>query len=140
MLPATLTRVLGFGSIGLAVALAGASTFGWVQTTRLGAARETISARDETIGTLKVRIANDQVLIAQRDELIDKQNQAVLAISHAQSEQREAYEARLTAANRTAQGYRARATAILAQKTDAVDELERSRAALKLIEDTLAPE
>lgn len=135
-----LNRILGFGSIGLALALAASAAFGWLQTERLGAARETIAARDEVIAAQVLRIEADAVLIAERDRLIGRQNDAVRAIQSAQAAERSAYQARLASAERTAGTYRAQAADILQRNIETQDELERSREALRLIVEVVGQE
>jgi hypothetical protein len=140
MLPATLIKFLSFGSLGLGVALAAASTFGWVQTTRLGAARETIAARDTTIASLNDRVRNDAILIVERDRLIGVQNAAVQAIVTAQANERTAYLARIDQAQKVAGTYKAQAATIMQRNVETTDELERARAALSLIEEVVGKE
>lgn len=128
-----LLQRIGVSRLLLVLALAASAAFGWLQTERLGAARETIAAQG-------LRIKVDAEHIAERDLLIAKQNDAVRAIVSAQAKDRAAYQARIATADRTAQGYRAQADAILQRNIETQDELERSREALRLIIEVVGQE
>ena len=124
----------------LLVLLALSATFGWVQTTRLSAAQQTISTGDEARKVLVERISSDRQQIAVRDGLIAKQNAAVTKLVNAAEADRTVYLNRIAAADKVAKTYEASATTILSKQTAATDELQRSRAALALIMETLADE
>ena len=132
------TRLLGFVSGGLGIALALALGFGWLQTDRLKAAKLTISSQTTNLQLLAQRVISDRGLIASRDQLIGKQNLAVLAIQKSAQADRTAYLARIAAADKVAKTYQNSASNILARQIETRDELERSRAALALIKEVLA--
>jgi F0F1-type ATP synthase epsilon subunit len=111
-----------------------------VQTTRLSAAQQTISTGDEARKVLVERISSDRQQIAVRDGLIAKQNAAVTKLVNAAEADRTVYLNRIAAADKVAKTYEASATTILSKQTAATDELQRSRAALALIMETLADE
>lgn len=134
------TKVLGYLSGGLSIALVVSAFYIGIQGSRLDAARETIAAQSLVIETLEDRIDTDQALIAQRDALIAEQNTAVLALSEASKANRQAYELRIAQAERRAAGYQAQAEDIMSRTLEAEDELERSRAALALIHDVVGKE
>lgn len=129
------TRLLGFVSGDLALALAAAVVFGWIQTDRLKSAKETIVALDGKAALLVQRITSDRQLIETRDKLITAQNNAVLAMQKAAEADRKAYMARIAAADKVAKVYEAQAADILSRQIETTDELERSRAALALIQE-----
>ncbi|MFC3214641.1 hypothetical protein [Novosphingobium panipatense] len=110
------TRALGFLSGGLGLALIGSSIFGYVQTERLSAARETIQAREATIATHKAAVVD-------RDVLIAKQNDAVRQLQAKSEEDRAAYLERLAAADKRAEVYKGQAKSLLTATTEATDEL-----------------
>lgn len=134
------TKLLGYLSGGLGIALALALAFGWVQTTRLSSARETIDAKAGEIRLLTLRTISDRALIASRDELIAAQNKAVRAMAAAAARDRAAYLARIAAAEKLAKVHQTRATDIMARSIETTDELERSRAALALIQEMIGAE
>lgn len=134
------TKLLGFVSGGLAIALALAVAFGWVQSGRLNVATQRIKDLGGQIVLLEQRVNSDAGLIATRDRLIAAQNQAVLAMQQAADADRKAYEARIAAANKLAQVQEARAKDIMSRHVDTQDELERSRAALALIQEMVGAE
>jgi hypothetical protein len=111
-----------------------------VQTSRLATANVAITSGATANKLLAERVNSDRQLIAGRDALIAKQNQAVDALVAAAQADRSAYLARVSAADKVAKAYEANAEVILASQTDATDELQRSRAALALIVNTLASE
>lgn len=131
-------KVLGFLSGGLALALALAVAFGWLQTDRLSTARDTIAANAKLVSSYEDRIRSDAGLIKTRDTLIATQNAAVQAIRTAQQGEREAYLGRIAQASSVAKTFQSQAADIMARSEESTDELVRSRAALKLIKDTLA--
>ena len=133
-------RLLAYITGGLGLASAAAAAFGFIQTERLQATRLALAARELVIETLQDRIENDQVLIAQRDALIAEQNNAVLALSEASKANRQAYELRIAQAERRAARHQAQAEDILNRHLETTDELERSRAALSLIQEVLTEE
>jgi antitoxin (DNA-binding transcriptional repressor) of toxin-antitoxin stability system len=134
------TKILGWSTIALGLALLASLTFGVVQSSRLTTANTAIAAKSETIKLAAERINSDRQLIAGRDTLIAKQNAAVAKLVSASQADRTAYLSRIASADKVALTYEASATAILARQTAATDELQRSRAALALIRETLAAE
>lgn len=127
------TRTLGFLSGGLGLALAATAGFAFVQTERLGAAQDKIETRDERIGQLVSSIQS-------RDTLIARQNDAVRQLQAQNEADRAAYLERLAAADKRAKVYQGQAARLLKATTEATDELGRCRAAVQLIQDTLAEE
>lgn len=134
------TKVLGYLSGGLSIALVVSAFYIGIQGSRLDAAQETIAAKSLVIETLEDRIDTDQTLIAQRDALIAEQNTAVLALSEASKANRQAYEQRIAQADLRAASYQAQAEYIMSRTLEAEDELERSRAALALIHEVVGKE
>jgi hypothetical protein len=134
------TKVLGYLAGGLGLALVAAVLFGFIQTERLQATRLALAARELVIQTLEHRITNDQHLIAQRDALINEQNDAVAALAKASEENRRGYVLRVRLAERRADTMQAQAADIMSRQLDTQDELERSRAALRLIHEVLGQE
>lgn len=126
-------RALGFLSGGLGLALIAASGFGYVQTERLQAARETITARNETIEAHKAAVG-------QRDALIVTQNAAVRQLQEQSEKDRAAYLERLAAADKRAEVYQGQANRLLSATSQATGELGRCRDAVQLIQDTLNEE
>lgn len=102
------------------------------------AAKDLAAALSSNASLLVQRIESDRQLIAARDQLISKQNAAVLALAEASKVQREAYETRIAAADKLAQARKAEATAIMAREAQAQDELGRAREALQLIQEVVA--
>lgn len=131
------TKLLGYVSGGLGIALVLAGGFGWLQTDRLSSARTTITAQLASIGLLEQRIVADSGKIADRDSLINAQNVAVLALKSASDADHAAYLSRIAAADKVAKVYQTQAANIMARQIDTTDELERSRAALKLIQEMI---
>lgn len=131
---------MGIGSGVLALALAAAVAFGFIQTERLSAAGETIAARDITIQAHVDRINADSRLLAERDRLIGMQNDAIKRVATAQANERSAYLGRMASAERTAGTYRTQAAEILHRNIETTDELERSREALRLIVEVVGQE
>lgn len=134
------TKLLSYVSGGLLSALLAASAFSYLQTTRLEGARNVIAKMTDTVTLLTQRVHSDRALIATRDQLIGKQNAAVLAMHKAAEADRAAYAQRIAAAEKVAKVYKAQAADIMARSTTATDELERSRAALALIEEMIGAE
>jgi hypothetical protein len=134
MLPSVTRRLLGYVSGGLALALALTGAFAWLQTARLSSAQELATSLRSTIGLLRQRVNSDSQLIAVRDRLIQSQNTAVLALQKADTSNRKAYEARIASAEKVAKVQQARAADIMARQATTQDELERSREALRLIQ------
>ena len=130
----------GRASLLLGVALVAALGFGAIQTDRLKAAKDLLAANDRVTELLGQRIASDAMLIAERDSLIAKQNSAVLALAEASKANRAAYEARVAAAEKTAQAYRVQAQNIMAREAEAQDEAGRAREALALIQEVIENE
>lgn len=128
-------KLLAYLAGGLGALLLAATAFGWVQTDRLGAARETIKSMTGEVSLLTQRVTSDRQLIQTRDDLIAAQNQAVAAMQQAAEADRTAYRARITAANKLAQVQTDRAEDIMSRQATTDDELERSREALRLIQE-----
>ena len=127
------TKLLGYVSGGLLIALLAASAFGWLQTSRLSTAHASITTRDGQIVLLRQRVTDDAGKIVSRDKLIGAQNLAVLAMQRAADADRTAYLARIQAADKVAQVYQNQAADIMARQIDTTVDLTRSRAALALI-------
>jgi cytoskeletal protein RodZ len=127
-------------ALGLLALLSALGGFAWLQTTRLTASEQARTAQTETIGTLRQRVLDDAVRIAQRDTLIAKQNQAVAAIGKASAEGQAAYQARNAQADVAARKLKATADSIMATTIATADELDRCRSAVSLIHDTLSKE
>ena len=89
---------------------------------------------------LTERVNSDRGLIASRDQLIGKQNLAVLAIQQSAQADRTAYLARIAAADKVAKTYQHSADTIMARQIETTDELQRSRAALALIKEMIGTE
>lgn len=128
MLAAILKRPLALLYGGLGVAFLACSIIAWVQTNRLKISQHELEVTQHEVASLKTDIAS-------RDLLIDKQNKAVLELQQRAEVDRKAYLSRLDTAQRLAIRYRGQASDIMNQQTDSQDELERSRAALRLILD-----
>ena len=131
------TRLLGYLSGGLGVALVAAGAFGWVQTDRLSAAQDLIASMRGEAALLAQRITSDAQLIQSRDDLIGAQNKAVLAMQQAAEADHAAYKARIAAAEKLAANYQASAKDIMSRQASTEDELERSREALRLIQEVV---
>lgn len=128
-------RLLGYVSAGLGVLLLASAAFGWLQTDRLNAAKEAITSLKGEVTLLTQRVKSDAQLIAVRDTLIGTQNQAVLAMQKAADADRTAYQARIVAAEKLAKVQKDRAADIMSRQATTQDELERSREALRLIQE-----
>lgn len=139
-----MTAILGFFKVKshliLLALLAAALTFGWVQTSRLDTANAAITSGASANKLLIERVNSDRSLIATRDALIAKQNAAVTNLVEAAKADRTAYLSRIAKADKVAVSYETNAKAILARQITTTDELQRSRAALSLIVETLAAE
>ncbi len=139
-----IATVLGFFKVKshliLLALLAVSMAFGYVQTTRLSSSTAAVSAKTQTVKVLTERVNSDRQQIATRDMLIAKQNAAVSKLVTAAQADRTAYLSRIAKADKVATAYERNATALLARTTTATDELQRSRAALALIRETLAAE
>lgn len=131
------TKVLGYASMALGFALTLSLSFGMLQTSRLKAARETITIGASANKLLLERVNSDRSLIATRDQLIGKQNAAVAKIVQAAEADRAFYLTRIAAADKVAVTYEANAKAIMARSVTTTDELLRARAALTLIKETI---
>lgn len=129
------TRLLGFVSGGLCIALALAVAFGWLQTDRLSTSRDLVKSLRGEISLLVQRVKSDGQLIATRDQLITAQNTAVLAMHETAEADRAAYKARIAAAEKLAKVQQDRAADIMSRNASTEDELERSREALRLIQE-----
>lgn len=133
-------RLLGFIAGGLGLALAASAAFGFIQTERLQATKLALAARELVIETLEDRIANDAIALAQRDAIIEEQNAAVTAMAEASKANRKAYELRLAQAESRADSLQTQAQDIMTRTLETEDELERSRAALRLIQEVVEQE
>jgi hypothetical protein len=128
-------KLLAYVAGGLGLALIAASAFGWLQTDRLNAAKSTITSLKGQVSLLAQRVKSDAQLIQVRDDLIGAQNQAVLAMQQAAEADRSAYQARIAAAEKLAKVQKDRAADIMSRQASTQDELERSREALRLIQE-----
>lgn len=128
-------KLLAYLAGGLGLALIAASAFGWLQTDRLNAAKRTITSLTGEVSLLTQRVKADVQLIQVRDQLIGTQNQAVLAMQQAADADRVAYQARIVAAEKLAKVQKDRAADIMSRQASTQDELERSREALRLIQE-----
>jgi len=133
-------RLLGYVSGGLGVLLLVACGFGWLQTDRLNAAKRTITSLSGEVALLVQRVKSDTQLIATRDQLIGTQNQAVLAMQQAADADRTAYQSRINAAEKLAKVQTNRAKDVMSRQASTEDELERSREALRLIQEMVGNE
>jgi hypothetical protein len=131
------SRFAGPLMIALAVAAIASSLFSWIQTSRLDAAVELAESRQREIVGLAQRIASDQMLIAQRDSLIDKQNAGVRAIQAQRAEDRTVYIRQYAAADERARDNDQRAAQIMALPNEQLDELAQCRASKILLEQEL---
>jgi hypothetical protein len=126
---------------GLGIALLASVGFGWLQTERLGSARDLVTSLRGEVALLTQRVQTDAQLITSRDALIDTQNRAVLAMQQAADADRAAYKSRIAAAEKLAKVQSDRAADIMARQASSADELERSREALRLIQEmVVAPQ
>jgi len=128
-------RLWPFVSGGLGVGLIAAAGFGWLQTERLSSARDLTASLRGEVSLLTQRVQSDAQLITSRDALIDSQNKAVLAMQQAAEADRTAYKARIAAAEKLAKVQSDRAADIMSRQASTDDELQRSREALKLIQE-----
>lgn len=128
-------RLWTFVSGGLGVGLIAAAGFGWLQMERLSAARDLTASLRGEVSLLTQRVQSDAQLITSRDALIDSQNKAVLAMQQAAEADRTAYKARIAAAEKLAKVQSDRAADIMSRQASTDDELQRSREALKLIQE-----
>lgn len=128
-------RLWAYVSGGLGIALIASVGFGWLQTDRLGSARDLVTSLRGEVALLTQRVQSDAQLLSTRDELIDSQNKAVLAMQQAAEADRTAYKARIAAAEKLAKVQSDRAADIMSRQASTDDELQRSREALKLIQE-----
>jgi hypothetical protein len=137
MLSTVSKRLFAYVAAGLGIVALAAAAFGGFQTIRLNAAQELATTLRGQIALLTQRVQSDAQLIAVRDQLIGAQNQAVLAMQKASDADREAYKARIAAAEKLAKINNDRAAAIMAKQATTEDELARSREALSLIQEVV---
>lgn len=133
-------KLLAYLAGGLGVLLIASAAFGWLQTERLNAARSLVTSLRGEVTLLTQRVKSDFQLIQVRDQLITTQNQAVLAMQQAADADRAAYQSRIAAAEQLAKVQKDRAADIMSRQATTQDELERSREALRLIQEMVGAE
>jgi len=101
------------------------------------AARALAESRQQTIAQLEERVRSDARLIAQRDELIAKQNAGIDALAAAAQQNREVYIRQYAAADQRAQRHDDRAAQLMALPDEHLDELAQCRASRILLEEEL---
>lgn len=140
LIAVALGTLKSYASPGLLAALVAASLFAALQSHRLSTAKVTISHLTETTSHLQQRIASDSSLIAARDVLIKRQNDAVRSMKTEADLNRKVYQSRITEAARVATVHKDRATYIMGLQLRTDDAMARCDAALALIEETISNE
>jgi len=133
------SRIAGPFVVGLGALTLATGAFAGLQTYRLGNTQELSEARGKAVETLEARVRMDASLMAQRDALIEAQNDGILAISAQRQEDRVVYLQGYARADERARDHDTRAQQIMALPSAQLDELASCRASKILLEEELTP-